>query len=238
MTTHPAGKVVVGDDRAVLRGKMAQRWVGGTDESRPVDHPSSIDTRARAPGPGIESTIAIASKRRVIGDVGSGVYRRIVLRYTPCIIQTVDFRTFEYSPLARKRTRGEFSPSRRLRDPRRVGRVARAWDADAASRSVDLGNGSLNMGYTDVVCCVHGVSLVGNDARARAAVGRPSSVARRRRRQRARVAVERVAVERARECVRARVTRVERDATRAVVDVDVDDGDDARAVIRDVAGAV
>ena len=53
-----------------------------------------------------------------------------------------------------------------------------------------------------------------------------------------RVAVERVAVERARECVRARVTRVERDATRAVVDVDVDDGDDARAVIRDVAGAV
>ena len=31
-----------------------------------------------------------------------------------------------------------------------------------------------------------------------------------------RVAVERVAVERARECVRARVTRVERDATRAV----------------------
>ena len=38
--------------------------------------------------------------------------------------------------------------------------------------------------------------------------------------------------------VRARVTRVERDATRAVVDVDVDDGDDARAVIRDVAGAV
>ncbi len=50
--------------------------------------------------------------------------------------------------------------------------------------------------------------------------------------------MERVAVERARECVRARVTRVERDATRAVVDVDVDDGDDARAVIRDVAGAV
>lgn len=38
VTTHPAGKVVVGDDRAVLRGKMAQRWVGGTDESRPVNH--------------------------------------------------------------------------------------------------------------------------------------------------------------------------------------------------------
>ena len=56
-----------------------------------------------------------------------------------------------------------------------------------------------------------------------------------------RVAVERVAVERARECVRARVTRVERDATRAVSTATRDgdgDGDDARGVIRDVAGAV
>ena len=90
------------------------------------------------------------------------------------------------------------------------------------------------------MCCVHGVSLVGNDARARgrraSVVGGASTDD-----DKGRVAVERVAVERARECVRARVTRVERDATRAVSTATRDgdgDGDDARAVIRDVAGAV
>ena len=97
------------------------------------------------------------------------------------------------------------------------------------------------MGYTDVVCGIHEyLSLETTRLRAR---GRRASVVGGASKDddKGRVAVERVAVERARGCVRARVTRVERDATRAVSTATRDgdgDGDDARAVIRDVAGAV